>query len=181
MDEDVIFGICFLLAIFSLPVLFVGGILVLSAAAETRSWQKKKAARLQNSDVSDSLIPKESADHDSDSDLELLDSEDEAEKKDREEAKREEEADWQLTTKEKFWKELGNTWGGRSKKIAERNQQKKEREDRRKLAKDMVKVMRRYERRQAKLERRAIRDGSSSGVNKEGSLPSYRNVMDAKQ
>lgn len=154
--------------------------MVLCAAVETRNWQKKKAERLQKSDVNDALIPKDQSDSDSDSDLEVLDSEDEAEKKAKKDAKLEEEADWQLTTKEKFWKELSRSWGGKGREAAERNRLRKEREERRKLAKDVVKVMRRYERRRAKLERRAIRDGTSSAVSKEG-LPSYRNALDAKQ
>lgn len=181
MDEDLVFGLCFLLAIFLLPVLLVTTILSICAAVETRSWQKKKALRLQNSDVSDSLINKTSSDSDSDSDVEILDSEDEAEKQDRIDAKQEEEAEWLLTTKEKFFKELSKAFRGRGAKIAERLRLKKEREERRKLAKDVVKVMRRYERRQAKLERRAVQAGTSSGVNKEEGLPTYRYALDTKQ
>ena len=87
----------------------------------------------------------ETFDSDSESDL---DTEDETERQDRREVKKAEEADWTLTTKEKFVQELFKPFNGSGKKELEIKHREKERKERRKLAKDVVKVMRRYERRQ---------------------------------
>lgn len=152
MDEDLAFALIAFLFL-SFPFLIVLAITGSMAYSRTRAWDK---ARHRRSVGLESETNRLVADADADSE-DFCDTEDEEEHKQRQ---AEEEADRFLTFGQKFRKEHSKLWSGKGgKDIAK----KKEREDRRKLAKAVVREM-------ARVERRKIRKADAEAAD----LPPYK-------
>jgi hypothetical protein len=145
-----------------LPFALVSSILACSTWSRVRQWRKEKAQHLAKVDGDvemDGLISDEE-----DAEEEPIDSEDEAEINARKEAQK---TDWELTTYQKFRKELKRVWNGDAQKEAAA---KKEREDRAKVAKDVAREMIRAER---KRQRKAQKSQGKAQEAMENSLPTY--------
>lgn len=140
MDSEDFIAMTIIILLMLSPLLVLLSITLITAAVRTRKWQKTKLRRL--SPESNPLHPTGSDSEDE----EILDSEDEQARTDKLDAKREEEADMLLTTKEKFKKEMWRGWSGGGRKEMERKKRENERSERKKLAKEIVREMRRVER-----------------------------------
>jgi hypothetical protein len=146
-----------------LPFALIGSILACSTWSNVRKWRKEKVqhfARLDGDVEMDGLIQEE----DEDAEEEPIDSEDEAEINAKKEAQK---SDWELTTYQKFRKELKRTWHGEAQKEATA---KREREDRAKVAKDVAREMIRAER---KRQKKAAKAQGKAQEAMENSLPTY--------
>ena len=164
--DDVIIFLLFLLGVMAmfvgLPFSIIFAILSCSAWGRTRTWRKEKAQHFSKDDVDvemDGLIAPEE-----DSEEEPIDSEDEAEINARKEARK---TDWELTTHQKFMKELKKGWNGEYQKEAAA---KIEREQRARVAKDVAREMIRAQR---KRERKAKKTQGKVEEATENILPTY--------
>jgi hypothetical protein len=138
MDEDLIaFGIVMVLFL-SVPVMITCSITGCVAYGRTKAWDR---ARNQGAITLESTRLVENSDDD-ESDFVDTDDEDDYNKR-----KAEEEAEKSLTFKQKFWKEFKKCWNG---KVGSELVKTKEREDRKKLAIAIAKVLDRRERRRAR-------------------------------
>jgi hypothetical protein len=138
MDEDLIaFGIVMVLFL-SVPAMIVCSITGCVAYGRTKAWDR---ARNQGAITLESTSLVENHDDD-ESDFVDTDDEDDYNKR-----KAEEEAEKTLTFKQKFWKEFKKCWNG---KVSSELVKTKEREDRKKLAIAIAKVLDRRERRRAR-------------------------------
>lgn len=167
-SEDIVVLACFVV-LFLCPFFIPLAITACIAGSKTRKWKKEKARRNQaitaGTDVeTDPLVEERNED-------EWYDSEDEADFKAQ---KAEQEADWNLTPRQKFKKEFKKCWSGKAAKTLAKE---KEREERRKLAKAVAK----------ELDRRERRRGQNAGASHDNApaddtLPSYNNATatDAK-
>lgn len=151
MDEDLILFIFFLVALIGVPTFIVFAILASVAYSRTKAWDK---ARNQESISLESDSSKLLDDNED----EFYDTEDEEESVKR---KAEVEADRYLTFNQKWRKELGKCWSGGNGQVRDAFK-KKEREERRKLAKAVVREMQRVERKKARVAAR------------EDDLPAYK-------
>jgi hypothetical protein len=153
MDEDLIaFGIVMVLFL-AVPFMIVASITGCVAYGRTKAWDR---ARNQGSIAleSTSLVDN----HDGESDFVDTDDEDDYNKR-----KAEEEVEKTLTFKQKYWKEYKKCWNG---KVNSDLVKTKEREERKKLAIAIAKVLDRRERRRA---RKAAAQGQAD------ELPPYKN------
>lgn len=145
MDSDDMFVVVPLFVIFlSSPILLVAGILSCIAWSNTRRWKKEKLQRLHASDDQNPLLTKPLAPQD---EPEFLDSEDEAEYREQQAEEAEKEAEWSLTTGQKFRKELKKTWVGSANKA--KVDEKAAKEERKKMAREIVREMMRYQKKQS--------------------------------
>lgn len=165
--NGLVFTILFLLVAgivcVGLPFALITSIIACSTWSSVRKWRKEKAqhfARLESDIEMDGLISEEVDDDEE----EPIDSEDEAEINARKEAQK---TDWELTTLQKFRKELKRVYNGDAQKEATL---KKERENRAMVAKDVAREMIRAER---KRQRKAARSQGKSQEAMENSLPTY--------
>lgn len=134
----IIFG--FLALVASFPLLVALAITGSIAYTRTRKWDKARQQRsIGSASESNRLVGEKDLDSD-----DFYDTEDEEE---HEQRKKEEEADRFLTFRQKYWKEFKGVWSGKGNTDAAK---KKEREDRRKLAKAVVRELARVERRKAR-------------------------------
>ena len=181
MEDAVFIGLYlfFMLIVFTLPLSITACI----AASVTRKWSKGKARRarggIEGGEEADNLIEDSDSEHEDD----FLDSEDEEFYRAKREAKRKEreekEADWQLSTKRKFFKSWKAVWtgpaGGKAQVLAELGV--KDQDERRKIAREAVREYLRLERKKA---RKAA--GGSKTEEEAMELPSYgRAVAEGKQ
>jgi hypothetical protein len=153
MDEDLIaFGIVMVLFL-AVPFMIVASITGCVAYGRTKAWDR---ARNQGFIAleSTSLVDN----HDDESDFVDTDDEDDYNKR-----KAEEEVEKTLTFKQKYWKEYKKCWNG---KVNSDLVKTKEREERKKLAIAIAKVLDRRERRRA---RKAAAQGQAD------ELPPYKN------
>lgn len=162
MDEDAIFGLIFITLFLTFPFLLILSILSCVACTRTRAW-KKEQRRLRNQHFDSASLPLVEPEANPEEEDDFLDTEDEEDFKAK---KAEEIADRNLTTGQKFRKELKKAWTGNN---AKDEQKKKEREERRKVAKAVAREMDRLERRR---EREARNGGEGSSRGDEG-LPKY--------
>ncbi|EXJ64453.1 hypothetical protein A1O7_00789 [Cladophialophora yegresii CBS 114405] len=165
MDEDVVFGIffvIFLLFVFTLPLSLTACI----AASATRKWSKEKARRSQSGLAFEEECLVSDAESDCDPE-DYLDSEDEEYYNARREQKRREQeekiADRQLSTSGKFFKEWKKCWKGPSgtKEQLAKERELKETAERRLIAREAVREYMRMERRKERKTRQ------QQGVKKE--------------
>lgn len=170
--NDAAFGLLFLLGILTFFVLFpfilIGTVVSCIAWSRTRAWKKDKAkhfAKLDTDVELDGLIPEEQESED-----EPIDSEDEREINERKEAHKQ---DWELTTYNKFKKEMKRSWRGEDNKDAAA---KKEREERakiaREVAREMLRAERKRERKMNKIHGKA-QEAAKDAEDSEHSLPTY--------
>ncbi|KAF2031740.1 hypothetical protein EK21DRAFT_110636 [Setomelanomma holmii] len=154
MDEDLIaFGIVMVLFL-SAPFLIVMGITGCIAYSRTKTWDK---ARNQGAISLESTCLVDNAAND---DSDFYDTDDEEEHNKR---MVEEEADKDLTFNQKFRKEFKNCWNGKGR---EHMIKTKEREERKKLARAVVRAM----------ERRAAKQARQTAQGEAEELPpSYKN------
>lgn len=181
MDEDTV-AIVILATIFvfllSSPLLLTGCI----AAFATRKWALKRHnaayGLTDKADVeADRLV--DSAEDDSDPETEFLDSEDEEyynlRRQARTREREEREADLRLSTRAKFFKEWKKCWGGAGTvEQRKKDQEFKEQEQHRKIAREAVREYLRIERKKA---RKAARQTASKDEDME--LPTYGNATKA--
>lgn len=145
-----------------LPFALISSILACSTWPRVRQWRKEKAqhfAKVAGDVEMDGLISEEEG-----AEEEPIDSEDEAEINARKEAQK---TDWELTTYQKFRKELKRAWNGDAQKEAAA---KKEREDRAKVARDVARELIRAER---KRQKKAEKTQGKAQEAMENSLPTY--------
>lgn len=145
-DFIVLLGFCILIASPIILVLFITGCI---AYSHTRTWQKAKLQRLRDAEFQNPLLANKGSPQQQEEEPEFLDSEDEAEYREQQAEEAESEADWNLTTGQKFRKEWKKCWGGNAKKLQRQNE-KKEREERRKIAREVVREMMRLQRKKDK-------------------------------
>lgn len=164
--NDIALGLLFLLAVITFfilfPLFFAGTITSCLAWSRTRAWRKEKSKHFAKMDADvemDGLIPEEE-----ESEEEPIDSEDEAEINARKEAQK---MDWELTTYQKFRKELKKVWSGDDGREAAA---KKEREERAKIAREVAREMLRVQR---KRDRKAKKTQGKAQEAMENSLPTY--------
>jgi hypothetical protein len=172
--NDVLFGALFLLALVFLcigvPLLLVFSIISCVAYSKTKAWKKEKAKRAARVDGDVEMDPLVSEDEEED---EPLDSEDEAEITAR---KAEETQDWDLTTYQKWKKEIKKQWSGAAQRELTK---KKEREDRTKIAKEVAREMLRAQRRQERKKNsrggkaQEAKEDASAQPEQEQGLPTY--------
>lgn len=164
MSEDAIFGLLFIGLFLTFPFLLILSILSCIACARTRAW-KKEQRRLRRSTLDSATLPLvEPEVQDEEEEEDFLDTEDEEDFKAK---KAEEIADRNLTTGQKFRKELGRAWTGKGQ---QNEVKRREREERKKVAKAVAREMQRLERRRA---REARRNGGEGSSNREEGLPEY--------
>jgi signal transduction histidine kinase len=175
MDEETVFGLLvflFFLTILTLPLSITACI----AASTTRRWSKEKARRFRQG-----TLEAEPFVEDSDSELadeDILDSEDEeyytAKREQKQKEREERQKDWQLTAKQKFFKEYKKCWtgpaGGRDQLAKEKEM--KDQEERRKIAREAVREYLRLERKRARKGQMAKKEGADAME-----LPSYKKVL----
>ena len=191
MDEDIDGLLIFLLVMgifISIPFIIILSIFSCMACSRTRKWNKEKARRALDGNTAD-LEAEEAAlvDNDNDDEADSLDensaseSDSEpsttAEAKAKAKAQREEDnkPDWHLTTGQKFRKELKKAFKGIDNKDAAK---KKEKDERRKLAKAVAIEMTRVERRRAR-KANNLQAEAGEGSSAEDGLPSYNNATAA--
>ena len=159
MDDDtfeMVMVMIFMGSILALPFFIILAVSLSMTYSKTLAWdkaRKEKQARLDR--VEEQPLVEE------DGDLDFVDTEDE---EDYQKRKVEEENDESLTFKQKFWKE----WKKPSNQLAKDEQKKKEREERKKLAKAVARQLDRMQRK---------RDGSGqAGPSNEADtdLPTYK-------
>lgn len=160
MDEELIGLALVLVLAVGAPLLIVLSIVGCVAYTRTQAWDKTRNQRSLGLEIETNRLVPSASDADCDSDLYDTDEEEE-----RSKAKAEEEADRFITFNQKFRKEFRRVWSGKGGgEIAK----KKERDDRRKLAKAVVREMARVERRKARK--------AEKGANEKDASPAYRKV-----
>lgn len=191
MDEDtvaVIFLAGLFLTILTTPLLITGCI----AAGNTRKWAAERRRTVlghghgnnKTDDVEADRLINSTHEEESESETEFLDSEDEEfynTKRQRKMQEREErEADLRLSPRAKFFREWKKTWTGPGGSVEQRKQEQefKDEESRRKIAREAVREYLRIERRRA---RKAAARGDGGKIDEGAELPTYGSAVKAEQ
>jgi len=167
MDAEDVITIFVFLSFLSLPVIIILSVTGCIAYSNTRTWQKEKSKRLLDAESLDPLVSKQTTETDDLEQQDLLDSEDEAEYREKQEEEAEKEADWKLTPRQKFKKEFKKCWSGKAN--VEKEREKTAREERRKVAKEVVREMMRLERKMGRKMQFAF-----GGSDDDATLPTYK-------
>lgn len=159
-DDDppfIIIGLVFA-AFLSFPFILIAFTTACIAHSRAKEWDRKRKTNDHDVELNETLLAEEEED--------FLDSDDEA---DYNERKAEKEKDSLLTFNQKWRKEFRAVWKGRTKEVIQKEKEREERKERRKLAKAVAQEMERRERRRAS---KAARE--EAGVDGDEPLPPYR-------
>lgn len=146
MDEDLL-AFCAVMAVFlSAPLLVVFSITSCIAYSRTKAWDKKRNQRITTLEseplvaVTTTTSSADAADPDLDLDY---DTEDEAEQTQR---KAQEEADRSLSFWQMYRRNFASVWRGKGREELVREKERAERRERRKIAREVVRLLERRER-----------------------------------
>jgi biopolymer transport protein ExbB/TolQ len=165
MDADILFMSLFFAGLITFILSIPASITACIAWSNTKKWNREKN---QTSDTEEAARLVDEPDDEQD----FIDEEDEAFHRAKDEQKRvereEREADLQITTTQKFFKEWKKIWNGVGAERVQREREIKEGDERRKIAREAVREYLRIERRRAR-KAQSTKDGIE--------LPTYGNAI----